>query len=166
MYYRYSHNLDDCSNNNKTPWRKTMNKQVQKGFTLIELMIVVAIIGILAAVAIPAYQDYIARAQASEAPALLGGLKTPIAERWTMNSEEFFQNTGDTDGLVLNGKYVSNITNDADSFRYVAAFHTTNINAKIKGLTVAMQFDTSDNTFTFECAGADWQENIKPSSCK
>jgi len=147
-----------------------MNKQVQKGFTLIELMIVVAIIGILAAVAIPAYQDYIARAQASEAPALLGGLKTPIAERWTMSSTEFdlsgTLNAGDRAGLVLNGKYVSDITNDADTFRYVADFRTTNINAKIKGLTVAMQFDTGTNTFNFECAGTDWQENVKPSSCK
>jgi len=55
-------------------------RKVQQGFTLIELMIVVAIIGILAAVAIPAYQDYTARAQVSEPVNLLGGLKTPIEE--------------------------------------------------------------------------------------
>ena len=55
-------------------------KKIQQGFTLIELMIVVAIIGILAAVAIPAYQDYTAKAQASEALTLLGGLKTPVSE--------------------------------------------------------------------------------------
>lgn len=57
-----------------------MKAQLQKGFTLIELMIVVAIIGILAAVAIPAYQDYITRGQVSEAVSLGGGLKSPLAE--------------------------------------------------------------------------------------
>jgi type IV pilus assembly protein PilA len=57
-----------------------MNRMIQKGFTLIELMIVVAIIGILAAVALPAYQDYTIRAQVSESLALSSGLKTGVAD--------------------------------------------------------------------------------------
>ena len=59
---------------------------MQKGFTLIELMIVVAIIAILAAIAIPAYQDYVVRSQVSEGASLVEGSKTAVAE--------FFSNTG------------------------------------------------------------------------
>jgi type IV pilus assembly protein PilA len=61
-------------------------KKVQQGFTLIELMIVVAIIGILAAIAIPAYQDYTIRSQVSEGLSLASGSKVAVAE--------FFQNEG------------------------------------------------------------------------
>ena len=57
-----------------------MIKQAQKGFTLLELMIVVAILGILAAVAIPAYQDYTVRARVSEGLALAAGAKAAVAE--------------------------------------------------------------------------------------
>ena len=141
-----------------------MKAQIQKGFTLIELMIVVAIIGILAAVAIPAYQDYIARSQASEAVALLGGLKTPIAEAWTMDSKVLDLDTVTT--LTTTGKYVASIADsgsDTDP-TYTATFATANISPKLNGKTVVMTYDTGANKFDFTCTGLD--ENVKPSSCK
>ena len=88
-----------------------MKKQLQKGFTLIELMIVVAIIGILAAVGLPAYQDYTIRAQASEGPALSGGLKTGVAEYYA--DKGYFPVDNDmllgTGAPAPSGSYVSGI---------------------------------------------------------
>ena len=84
-----------------------MMKNIQTGFTLIELMIVVAIIGILAAVAIPAYGDYTARAQAAEAFTLMDGIKTPLTELYTTNSLFAVDPTG-VSGItaITSGKYV------------------------------------------------------------
>jgi len=97
--------------------------RTQKGFTLIELMIVVAIIGILAAVAIPAYTDYIKRAKVSEAVQMIGGLKTPIEEY--LSSKGGFPAPGDLSLLTekYSGKYTTGLTiGNTDDTLQVATF--------------------------------------------
>jgi len=83
---------------------------IQKGFTLIELMIVVAIIGILAAIALPAYQDYTIRAQVSEGPTLAEGLKTAITEYYASNGAWPTDQTTLGFNNPIAGSYVSSIT--------------------------------------------------------
>jgi type IV pilus assembly protein PilA len=91
-------------------------KTMQQGFTLIELMIVVAIIGILAAIAIPAYQNYTIRAQVTEGLSLADGWKTSIAEFYAQNGTfpVGANTTGDATHIVAagatTGKYVSGVT--------------------------------------------------------
>ncbi len=118
-------------------------KQIQKGFTLIELMIVVAIIGILAAIAIPAYSDYTAKAQASEAFVILDGLKTTVAEQMSQDST-----VCDISAGVLSGKAVtSTAAAVASGVCTITATFGTAVNAGISGKTVKMTFTASSGAF-------------------
>jgi len=116
----------------------------QKGFPLIELMIVVAIIAILAAIAIPQYNDYTARAQMTEAYTLASGLKTPIAEALAQDNSN--ASCKEPDGIVASGKYVASVAaaGTATSCVITATMKTTGVNEKIKGATVKLTYTPAD----------------------
>ena len=107
-----------------------MKRSIQKGFTLIELMIVVAIIGILAAVALPAYQDYTIRSKISEGLVMAEGFKTSIAESGTV--AELAANVAAVNSsvrLVDPTKYLSSIQADPVAGTILVTFNATNVGA-------------------------------------
>jgi len=166
-----------------------MKDQMQKGFTLIELMIVVAIIGILAAIALPAYQDYTARAQAAEAVNLLGGLKTPIidisgtsglavacstdaavAESGSQGQPGYNPGSpagalAESNGFTLSGKYVEKIeaAATATTCKLTATFFQNGVNDRIAGETVAFSYDSTNGQWVCESS---LEDGVRPSTCE
>jgi type IV pilus assembly protein PilA len=140
-------------------------KTMQKGFTLIELMIVVAIIGILAAIAIPAYQDYTIRAQVSEGLSLAAAAKAAVAETYLntgvapANRTEAGMSPTETDTF---GKYVTEVLVDNGT---IAITYGNDVNAAINTQTMTLEpFVTPDNSVTWNCGNATSVGNAMGSS--
>jgi type IV pilus assembly protein PilA len=146
-----------------------MLKTVQKGFTLIELMIVVAIIGILAAIAIPAYQDYTIRAQVTEGLNLASDLKAAIGEVYAdrgVGDEIDSTSLGIPAATYKTGKYVTQIlvTDGTIAISYGAA-----ANSKINGLILTLVptiNQNSDIIWTCGGSGTTLVDKYLPASCR
>ncbi|HFC5212740.1 TPA: pilin [Neisseria gonorrhoeae] len=153
---------------------------LQKGFTLIELMIVIAIVGILAAVALPAYQDYTARAQVSEAILLAEGQKSAVTEYYLNNGKwpEDNGNAGVASSSSIKGKYVKSVT--VAKGVVTAQMKSDGVNKEIKDKRLSLWAKRQDGSVKWFCgqpvtrddgkakAGNDGKIDTKhlPSTCR
>ncbi|MBH6697202.1 pilin [Neisseria meningitidis] len=124
---------------------------LQKGFTLIELMIVIAIVGILAAVALPAYQDYTARAQVSEAILLAEGQKSAVTEyylnhgTWPSNNSD----AGVATSSKIKGKYVKEV--EVKNGVVTATMLSSGVNKEIQGKKLSLWAKRQDGSVKWFC---------------
>ena len=140
----------------------------QQGFTLIELMIVVAIIGILAAIAIPAYQDYTIRAQVSEGLNLAGGAKAAVSE-YTMDRGSF-PNSNTQAGITatatdINGKYTTSVTVTSAGAVDVL-YGGTDAHRDLAGLTLTLSPFTNAGSVEWVCRSANIADKHLPAACR
>jgi len=139
-----------------------MKKQVQKGFTLIELMIVVAIIGILASIALPAYQDYTKRAHVTEGLSLASGAKTAVAEYYSTKASWPANNAaaGLASASSIKGTAVDSVT--VSNGKITAKF-----NKKVT-LNATLELTPTDagGAIKWDCTGGTLDDKYRPSKCR
>ena len=137
-------------------------KRSQSGFTLIELMIVVAIIGILAAIALPAYQDYTKRAHVTEGMSLGGGAKTAVAEYFS--SEGAMPSNNTLAGLAASADIKGNAV---DGVNVIDGVITITYNSKVQASsTVELSPTTTAGSVEWSCSGGDVLNKYRPSRCR
>jgi type IV pilus assembly protein PilA len=137
-------------------------KTLQKGFTLIELMIVVAIIGILAAVALPAYQDYTIRAKVSELMLAASGFKTTISEK--AQTDNTIQSAGQGATVIVQGKITSGSVTDTGLIKIGGAKTSASVGAVV---TIVMKPNFTNGQVLWQCnTGNTTQNRYSPASCR
>lgn len=142
---------------------------MQKGFTLIELMIVIAIIGILAAIALPAYQDYTKRSRVSEGLSLAGGAKSALTEYYASNNKWPANNAeaGIADNITGNAVSGVTVSRDGDTAAGKGKI-TVTFNDKVKsGDTLIMEGVGNDaGSVKWTCTGGTLVTKYRPSECR
>ena len=141
----------------------------QTGFTLIELMIVVAIIGVLASLAVPQYQNYTARAQASEGLSVTGGMRADIAEQYSLQGK--MPETEDIDSLGTTedpaGRYVQAATysvSEGGTGTISVTYQSDTAIAKQANNSNALTIFTNDPSKGWTCGGLD--SKLLPAGCR
>ena len=137
-------------------------KKAQQGFTLIELMIVVAIIGILAAIAMPAYQDYTIRAKVSEGLSLASSAKTAVTDYYV--SQGSFPTSNSSAGLAntISSQYVSNVQVGAGG----AITVTFSSPSAISGADMVFTPSAANGTISWTCTGGSLADKYRPANCR
>lgn len=142
-----------------------MNTRANAGFTLIELMIVVAIIAIIAAIAMPAYQEYTIRSQVSEGVVLTGGARAAV---WDFVSQRGYMppnnaSAGLPAGTSITGKYVTSVLVGANT---IMATFGNRANGAITGQTLRLTPTIQDGSINWVCDSTTLAGRYLPSSCR